>query len=817
MRYIIYKFIKSNRLAHNLILYSCVCFLTLFSSASVFAQIGIISSSTSSKLYSLNHLGNYENLWSEIIYTLNFTNIKYSIIPEEKINDIDVKKYNIIILPLIQDLPLQTLQKIENYTKNKGKVIIIFADAPLNQTTQKLDELIKIKQDLPKRLESKSFVNFISNKNYSENSLPASSRIASLQSNGNSKIYATWNQIEERVPAITISETGSYIGWKWGNDGDINFNKDVMKQIIETLQPGLVKKEQTKLNFKDFSKRLDEITRILNDTYDFINDNMQSNPQLSFNEIQDYIYIAKIQENLSKAYFYDNDFEKAQEELRKARHNALVAYAKAAPSSVIEGRTLWLDRGTIVSIKSQEEMASLFDKIQKIGINMIYFETINAGYSIYPSKITDQNPMTTGKDPLLWATKEAHKRNMELHAWTWIFAVGNVKHNPLINKSYNYPGPILFKNNDLALLGSEGNLVPVNQNEYWLDPANPKSRAIILSLLEEIVKNYPVDGVQLDYIRYPFQKNTDLMGFNTETRQKFEIETGYMLDKPDENNLDAWNKWKTKQISSFVKEVSDSLRKIKPDIRISAAVFGGNRTKRTSTIQQDWEYWVNNGWIDILNPMIYSTNISQLQDDLDYFVKAVDSKAFIYPGIAVRQLDDADMLEQIYTIKNKGLVGNTLFAMAHLGSEKSEILSQGPYRYKYAKNPTINPLESAVALLDDLLSRIININKVSCNKNYSLERIINEINQLRSYIISYSSNPQVSKINKSLSMLNNIEYSINNSFSGVNGLKTVSLKSILNSLKEIETLLSYQQHKINLKDLPQNGVSTSCTVIQTAK
>ena len=817
MNYILNLIHKLNKISSKAALFCVVSIFALFTSNSVYAQIGIINSPTSSKLISANHTGNYDELWSEIIYTLNFTNIKYSIIPEDRLNDIDVKKYNILILPLIENLPNETLQKIETYVKNNGKIIILFADAPTNQTTQKLTELIKIKEDQPKKLDLKSYVNFVNNKKFAENAFPSSSRIASIQLTQNSIMLAGWNHLEENIPAVTISDTGSYIGWKWGNDGDINFNTDVMKQVIEALYPGLVKKEQTKLNFKDFTKKLEEINSIQKDTYDFVNDDMQNNPQLSYNEIQDYIYISKIQENLSKAYYYDNDYEKAQEELRKSKHNALVAYAKAAPSSIIEGRTLWLDRGTIVSIKTQEEMASLFDKIQKIGINMIYFETINAGYTIYPSKITDQNPMTIGRDPLLWAVQEAHKRNMELHAWTWIFAVGNVKHNPLIAKSYNYPGPVISKNYDTALLGSDGNMIPVNQNEYWIDPANPKAKNIVLSLLEEIVKNYQVDGIQLDYIRYPFQKNNNLMGFNTESRQRFEIETGNILDKLDETTVKEWNTWKTKQVSLFVKDISESLRKIKPDIRISAAVFGGNKQKRLNTIQQDWESWVDNGWIDILNPMIYSTKTAQLEEDLDYFVKSVGSKAFIYPGIAVRQLEDADMLEQIYAIKDKGFVGNTLFAMAHLGTEKSEILSQGPYRYKGAKNPSVNPIESAVALLDDFLVRINNINKTSRTKNSSLERAINETNQLRAYIVSYSLNPQASNIKKSLSMLYSIEYLINNSFAGDNILKTVSVKSILTSLKEIETLLSYQQHKINLKDLAQNEFSTSCAVINTKK
>jgi len=790
----------------------------LLTAHAAFAQIGVINSQTSSKMFSANHTGNYEDLWSEVIYTLNFTNLKYSVISENQLNDIDPKKFNLLILPLVQNLPQETLLKIENYVKNNGKIIVIFSDAPINQTSQKLAEILKIQQENPKKLENKTYINFVSNKQIGENGFPGSSIIAAIKLTAFSKPLAYWNQAEEGSPAITISDTGSYIGWKWGNDGDINFNTDAMKAVIESLNPGLLKKEQAKLNFKVFSKRLDEINSIRNDTYEFTDDNSQNSLTNTFGEIQDYLYISKIQENLAKAYYYDNDYEKAQNELKKARYNALVAYAKAAPSSIIEGRTLWLDRGTIVSIKSREEMASLFDKIQKIGINMIYFETVNAGFSVYPSKITEQNPMTQGRDLLAWAVDEAHKRNMELHAWIWVFAVGNVKHNPLIAKTYSYPGPLLSRNYDLALLGPDGNMIPNNQNEYWLDPSNPKSREIMLSILEEIVKNYQVDGVQLDYIRYPFQKNNNFMGFNAVSRQKFEIETGNSLDKLDKNTLRMWNEWKTKQVSLFVKSVSDSLRKIKPNIRISAAVFGGERQQRLNTIQQDWESWIDNGWVDILNPMIYSTNTAQLKQNLDYFVKSVGNRAFIYPGIAVRQLEDADMLEQIYTIKDKGLVGNTLFAMAHLGTEKSELLAQGPYRFKGAKNPSINPLNSAIDLLSDFLSKVDNIKSTGKNRttyNYRTEQVITTAQQLKLYITSYSTNPTSPNIEKSLSMLHNLEFLTDTWTSSDPSAKPMAIKVMNGSLKEIETLLSYQQHKTTLKDYAQSEILTNCTSVES--
>ncbi|MCK7504630.1 MAG: hypothetical protein MZV70_11450 [Desulfobacterales bacterium] len=72
--------------------------------------------------------------------------------------------------------------------------------------------------------------------------------------------------------------------------------------------------------------------------------------------------------------------------------------------------------------------------------------------------------------------REAHKRNIELHAWTWIFAVGNTRHNPIIGKPNEYPGPIISKYPELALRGPDGGMLAPNQHEFWLDPSNARAR-----------------------------------------------------------------------------------------------------------------------------------------------------------------------------------------------------------------------------------------------------------------------------------------------------------------------------------------------------
>lgn len=773
----------------------------LFSTA-IYAKIAVLNSNTSSLMFTNLYLGDYSKLFDEVDQTLKHLNLKYVLLNDEELRNIDKSQYEVIILPLTVDLSTDSLKGLEQYVKEGGKIVVTFPEDVDTFTIKKLAELTGANLNGRLDLKTDSYVNYLGETSINENEFPANVKTVSFSPAKSAKTIAVWGQIEENIAAAIINHNGGYIGWKWGNDGNISFNSAFMETILDSVSPGIIKKEQIKFNAKEYNSKICEINNFTTKTNNLLESTLENNGNSNKAEIQEYLYLSKLNETLANSSFNDFDYEGAFAYLKQSRSDALNAYARAVPSNLVEARTLWLDRGTIVSIKNPKEMSILFERIKKTGINVVYFETINAGFSIYPTSIGVQNPMTKGWDPLYWAIKEAHKRNIELHSWCWIFAAGNTRHNPIIYKKKDYAGPILDKKLDWALKGQKGNLVPISQSEYWLDPSNLKVRNYLLSQLKEITLNYEVDGIQLDYIRYPFQRSNNLMGYNCETQRKFEQETGYFLKNMNYETLKVWNSWKTKQISSFVKDVSDSLKKIKPDITISAAVFGGTKQNRINTIQQDWESWVNNGWVDVLNPMIYANSTQRLSDNIDYIIKAVDNKAFVYPGIAIRQLELPDLLEQIYTINEMGLKGNTLFAMAHLNIEKSKLLSTGPYRYKDAKIPDKNPIISARALIEEFLYKL---NDIKSQEGFRKSRyadvalaqvamIHNSLSALPEEFDSY----YVGKIIENVTYLSSImQMWEEEQCSSSNSSKIKYMKKYLT---EVSSILSFEKHKLNIKE-----------------
>lgn len=448
--------------------------------------------------------------------------------------------------------------------------------------------------------------------------------------------------------------------------------------------------------------------RILEDYRRRINDALETSRQLSLDvpeeKVRQLLREAHLHKRKFESFYLGNQTQAGLDEFAQARKITLQALALTSASPRVESRAIWLDRGTILEARNQQDLSRLMQKLRQAGINIVYFETLNAGFPIYPSAILKPNPMVQGWDPLKAAVEEGHKLGMEVHAWVWAFAVGNRRHNPLIGQPESYPGPILVDAGLMseALRNRDGGLnVDNRQNEYWLDPASTKARGFLLSVYQEIVRHYDVDGLHLDYIRYPFQTAATRMGFDPVGREHFHRATGQSLDNLDDYTARVWTAWKTYQVSSFVQQVSTTLRQIKPNIKISAAVFPMKRESRIVTIQQDWETWIDNGWVDTLSPMSYTSDPQRLQGMFDYVQSSPQKRSLIYPGIALHRLDGGQLVQQLEALRQRGGLGATLFAGAHLDQEKIDTLGAGPFKDHTGIPPHRDVVKSLQLILDD--------------------------------------------------------------------------------------------------------------------
>jgi uncharacterized lipoprotein YddW (UPF0748 family) len=766
------------------------------------SSIAVLKSITSSNEYASQHIGSYGDLFNDITSTLNQTNMKYEILPESSITTgINTDRYKILIIPMGISLPTNIIHNIERFTDQGGKVIISDPGGKYTSSAKELANILGVTLQDPMHLGEETRVSWKTGKIMpKENIFPPSARISRIMTDSEAVIIASWDNYNlNDYPAAIKTNKGVYLGWPWGTEGNIVFNSFAIKSAINSLIPGLPSIETVKITPKRYSEYINEITQLQNSADGAMATVIQADLTVPLPKIQEQMYKSDIHKALFQNYYKERQYALAQQEFGNAKKSIIEAYARSIPSRLVEGRALWLDRGTIVSVKTPEEMRKLFNKIEEAGINVVYLETINAGFPIYPSKYIEQNPLTRGYDPLKYAINEAHKRDIELHAWTWIFAVGNTRHNPLINKSKDYPGPIITNNfYDGALLGANGNMLPHNQPEYWVNPANPQARKLLLNVLEEIVRNYDVDGIQLDYIRYPFQGGSNQMGFDFVGKELFQKETGYTLTTADPKIFAAWNDWKTEKVSSFVEEASNKLKGLKPGLQISAAVYAGDKRRRLATIQQNWELWVEKGWVDTLSPMSYATNTEKLQELAGYVQESTQNKALVYPGLAIRQLDTAGFLEQMDTVRSLGMVGNTIFAMAHLNNDKIGILENGPYRNKSLVIPNRDPLKASSLLLEDFLVRVHRF--ISNGKIFSISqedetRVKDSAQELYALIQESTANPSAQKIDHAYKKSLELSELVKNWLSFENNVRPGRVRLLTDYLSQITSILAYAKHK----------------------
>ncbi|MGB3510241.1 MAG: family 10 glycosylhydrolase [Microcoleaceae cyanobacterium] len=334
-----------------------------------------------------------------------------------------------------------------------------------------------------------------------------------------------------------------------------------------------------------------------------------------------------------------------------------------------EIRAVWLDRGTIVRARSERGLAMVFDRLAAAGINTVFFETINAGYTIYPSNIAPkQNPLTIGWDPLEAAVKLARERNMEIHAWIWTFAVGNQAHNRVVNQPDGYLGPVISAHPSWVMTDNRGRKRHTSDGKVYMDPANPQVRQYLLNIIDEIATRYQVDGIQLDYIRYPFQnpgRNVSY-GYSTTARQQFQQLYGVdpmKISARDRQNRWKWTEFKINQVNRFVADTSKFLRQKYPNMILSAAVFPFPRHERFDKIQQDWESWALKGDIDLLTPMTYAMDTNRFQQVTQPLTDSrVLGSTLIVPAVKLLNIPEIVAVDQIQAARDLPTGGYIIFA-----------------------------------------------------------------------------------------------------------------------------------------------------------
>ncbi len=248
-----------------------------------------------------------------------------------------------------------------------------------------------------------------------------------------------------------------------------------------------------------------------------------------------------------------------------------------------EMRAVWLT--TLASLdwphstiptQQQKELCHILDSLQHAGINTVLLQTRLRATTIYPSSIEPWDKVFTGYlssaaptyDPLQFAIDECHRRGLQLHAWVVAIPVGKWNERGCAALRRKYPKLV-------RRIGEEG----------YLDPENSQTADYIASICEEITRKYDIDGIHLDYIRYP--------------------ETWRLRVSPSQARAN---------ITRIVSRVHSRVKALKPWVTLSCSPIGkySDLPRQSSVgwnaysrVYQEAQSWLRQGLMDCLFPMMY--------------------------------------------------------------------------------------------------------------------------------------------------------------------------------------------------------------------
>ena len=304
--------------------------------------------------------------------------------------------------------------------------------------------------------------------------------------------------------------------------------------------------------------------------------------------------------------------------------------------------------------RQKQELCNILDKLQRANINMVVMQTRVRGTVIYPSSIEPWDDCLTGKfgqhpgyDPLQFAIEECHRRGMEFHAWIVSIPLGELKKQ----KSYG----------SLSIMRKHPELCKTVGAEVFMQPNANGTADYIAGLCKEIIQKYDVDGISLDYIRYP------------ESIYKFK------------DNASASQK--RENITQIVRRVHDVVKSIKPWVKLSSSPIGKYRDlKRYSSIgwncydavYQDPQAWLRDNIQDMLFPMMYFRDNHFYPFLFDWLEHAYGHP--VAPGLAIYLLDPRegrwalnDVRVEMHTTRNSNIGGMVFYRAKFLNDNHKGI------------------------------------------------------------------------------------------------------------------------------------------------
>jgi uncharacterized lipoprotein YddW (UPF0748 family) len=352
---------------------------------------------------------------------------------------------------------------------------------------------------------------------------------------------------------------------------------------------------------------------------------------------------------------------------------AVVAAAPAAPAAPASGelRGLWVVRTALVSPQAVDRAV---DDAAEAGFNALFVQVRGRGDAFYRSALAARSPLLERQprdfDPLARLMARAHARGMQVHGWV----------NVLLAAHFGQPlprGHVLDEHPDWAMVPKSAATAALVASDsrrlrlileagraegdiegYYLSPAVPRVGDHLDGVVRELLRAYPLDGLHLDFVRYPGPtydySRAALEGFRRATGG------GDLLGGPALNPA-AWDDYRRRVLTALVTRLADAARAERPGLAISAAV-APDEAQAVHHKFQDWPRWLSEGILTALCPMTYTEDNETFRQQLEAARERATGAQAVWAGIGAYRLDLAGIVEKVALARRSGARGVVLFS-----------------------------------------------------------------------------------------------------------------------------------------------------------
>ncbi len=356
--------------------------------------------------------------------------------------------------------------------------------------------------------------------------------------------------------------------------------------------------------------------------------------------------------------------------VRKARERLTAAYLAAQDSPAVEGRAYWNHSGLGAYPGDWERTAK---ELKAAGFNMVLPNMLWGGTAHYPSDLLPHSStLEQYGDQIEQCVRACHAHGIEVHVWKVNFNLSTA--------------PEQFA----AAMREAGRtqVDPEGDPIGWLCPSHPENRQLELESMLEVATKYPVDGLHFDYIRYPGPNGCYCDG----CRRRFQSETGLPVEHWPQDCYsgslkERYRQWRCEQITRLVAAVAREAKSLRPELKISAAVFGDYPSCRDS-VGQDWVQWIDAGYLDFVCPMDYTNDDARFVSLVRRQRDLPQRRIPLYPGIGAWQMPGEDqVIGQIVLARELGADGFTIFNL----QPDSTVTTLPAVAVGVGRNPAVPP------------------------------------------------------------------------------------------------------------------------------